>query len=79
MREHLREHGRAVTLGALALGAGLAAAAATVSIATGHTARSTPVFARSTRLVASRSTERPSRSCVPARGAHSERSETETR
>jgi len=59
MREHLREHRRAVTFGALALGAGVAVAAATVSIATGHTARSTPVFARSSRLAASRGTVGP--------------------
>ena len=57
MREHIAkhigEHRRALTLGALALGAGAAVAAVTVSIATGHTARSTAVFARTSRLAAS--------------------------
>jgi hypothetical protein len=50
----MREHLRAVTLGAFALGAGAAVAAVTVSIATGHTARSTPVFARTSSLASSR-------------------------
>jgi hypothetical protein len=54
MREHCREHRRALTLGALALGAAAAVAAVTVSIATGHTARSTAVFARASSLAASR-------------------------
>src|SRR4051812_43213999 len=54
MRKHCREHRRALTLGALALGAAAALAADTVSIATGHTARSTAVFARSSSLAASR-------------------------
>src|SRR5256885_8726124 len=57
MREHIAEHiGRhrhALILCALALGAGAAVAAVTVSIATGHTARSTAVFARTSRLAAS--------------------------
>ena len=50
----MREHLRAITLGAFALGAGAAVAAVTVSIATGHTARSTPVFARTSSLASSR-------------------------
>jgi hypothetical protein len=59
MREHCREHRRALTLGALALGAAAAMAAVTVSIATGRTARSTPVFARASSLVASRGAVEP--------------------
>src|SRR4051794_7143793 len=54
MRARCREHRRALTFGALALGAAAAVAAVTVSIATGHTARSTAVFARSSALAASR-------------------------
>ena len=50
----MREHLRAITLGAFALGAGAAVAAVTVSIATGHTARSTSVFARTSSLASSR-------------------------
>jgi hypothetical protein len=49
----MREHRRAVTPGALALGAGAALAAVTVSIATGHNARNTAVFARASSLAAS--------------------------
>lgn len=54
MRDHCREHRRALTLGALALGAAAAAAAVTVSIATGDAARRTAVFARVSSLAASR-------------------------
>src|SRR3954469_25721175 len=54
MREHCREHRRALTFGALALGAAAVVAAVTVSIATGHPARSTAVFARASSLAASR-------------------------
>src|SRR3954454_10390896 len=54
MRARCREHRRALTFGALALGAAVAVAAVTGSIATGHTARSTAVFARSSSLAASR-------------------------
>ena len=54
MREHCREHRRALTLGAFALAAAAAAAVVTVSIATGHTARRTAVFARASSLTASR-------------------------
>src|SRR3954454_16200413 len=54
MRARCREHRRALTFGALALGAAVAVAAVTGSIATGHTARSTAVFARGSSLAASR-------------------------
>jgi len=54
MREHCREHRRALTFGALALGVAAAVAAVAVSIATGHTARSTAVLARASSLAASR-------------------------
>ena len=53
MREHLREHRRPATLVALALGAVAAAATVTVSIATGHGARTTPLFARASSLASS--------------------------
>ena len=50
----MREHRRALTLGALGVGAVAAVAAVTVSIATGHNTRSTAVLARTSSLAAAR-------------------------
>src|SRR5512133_3528971 len=66
----MREHGRAVTLGALALAAGAALAAVTVSVATGHNARHTAVFTRASRLAASRGPVGPGLSLDGASIAH---------
>src|ERR1044072_9121491 len=50
----MREHRRALTLGAVALAASTALTAVTVSIATGRNGRHTAVFTRATHLVAAR-------------------------
>jgi hypothetical protein len=55
----MREHRRALTLGAVALAAGTALAAVTVSIATGRNGRHTAVFTRVSRLTATKGTVGP--------------------
>jgi hypothetical protein len=55
----MREHRRALTLGAVALAAGTALAAVTVSIATGQHGRHTAVFTRASRLTATKGTVGP--------------------